>query len=187
MEFFFFQQTGLLAGSPHILGMFFSWIYAALSDWLLLTKRLTITNVRKMATCCCTALPAIMMIGLSLSGCHPIMAITFNMIGVTVMGAVSSGPLATLVDLSPNYAGVLLGICGLVVDAAGFLSPLVVGLLINNNVRVNKIIIYFRFFELLLEKVIFIPANANTVALGLHHHSTQHGNRLYILLFMGNS
>lgn len=59
------------------------------------------------------------------------------MAGTTVTGAISAGPLATFVDLSPNYASILLGFCGMIVIASGFISPAVVGILTNNNVSMN--------------------------------------------------
>lgn len=105
-----------------------------LSDWLLKTEKMTLTNVRKLATIACTGGPGLMILGLSFSGCEPTLAFFFMMTGIAFAGAVTSGPLSNLVDLSPNYASVLLGICGLIVDAAGFLSPILVGLLTFENV-----------------------------------------------------
>lgn len=44
------------------------------------------------------------MIGLSFSGCNRIAAIVFLTFAVASHGAVSTGPLASVVDISPNYA-----------------------------------------------------------------------------------
>ncbi|XP_034942652.1 vesicular glutamate transporter 3-like isoform X2 [Chelonus insularis] len=127
------NKTGILSGLPHFMTMVFSWIFAHLCDWLLRTERLSITNVRKLATFICAGMPSLTILGLSFSGCYPALAVFFILCGIAGAGASSSGPLANLVDLSPNYASVLLGICGLVVDIAGFLSPIVVGILTNEN------------------------------------------------------
>ncbi|KAK0082272.1 hypothetical protein PV325_010772 [Microctonus aethiopoides] len=132
------NEVGILSGLPHFFTMIFGWFFAQFSDWLLRTERMTVTNVRKLATFCCTGAPALMVLGLSFSGCHPILAIIFIMIGIASVGSSSSGPLVNLVDLSPNYASVLLGITGLIVDCAGFLSPLFVGLMINNNQTIGQ-------------------------------------------------
>jgi MFS family permease len=48
-------------------------------------------------------------------------------------GAVSSGPLAALVDASPNFAGISLGINSTFSVFTGFVSPYVVGILTLNR------------------------------------------------------
>ena len=106
-------------------------------DWLLRTKRMTLTNVRKLATFVCTGVQGILTLGLAFSGCQPTLAIFFIMTGTAVNGAVSAGTLANLVDLSPNYASVLLGFSGLVTASAGFISPTIVGVLTNYNVSIK--------------------------------------------------
>lgn len=90
--------------------------------------------MRKLATFVCSGIPSVLVLGLAFSGCYPVLAVILIMGGIASAGAVSSGPLSNLVDLSPNYASILLGICGLVIDVAGFVSPLIVGSLTNDNV-----------------------------------------------------
>lgn len=127
-------QTGILSGTPHILRMIFSYFYSIMSDWLLRTERMSLTNVRKLATFVCNGLQGVFIIALGYSGCHPYFAVIFMMAGTAVNGAVSASTLASFVDLSPNYASILLGFCGMVVIWAGFISPVIVGILTNNNV-----------------------------------------------------
>lgn len=124
----------MLAGAPHILRMIFSYFFSAMSDWLLRTRRMSLTNVRKLATFVCTGVQGVLIVALGFSGCHPLLAIVFMMTGITVNGAVSASTLANFVDLSPNYASILLGFCGMVIICAGFISPAIVGILTNNNV-----------------------------------------------------
>lgn len=132
------HSTGVLSGLPHILRMIFSYTFGVLSDWLLKTKRMSLTNVRKLATFMCTILQGLLTLGLSWSGCHSNLAILFMMTGTAVNGAVSSGSLATFVDLSSNYASVLLGFCNLISTSSGFISPILVGLLTTNNQTVDS-------------------------------------------------
>lgn len=127
------NATGLLSGMPHILRMIFSYLFSSMSDWLLRTNRMSLTNVRKLATFVCTGLQGILILFLGYSGCHPILAVVFMMAGTVVNGAVSASTLANFVDLSPNFASVLLGFCNMVVICCGFISPVVVGILTNNN------------------------------------------------------
>lgn len=132
-----YLQTGLLSGSPHLLRMIFSYYYSIISDWLIRTNKMSLTNVRKIAVFVCTGLQGIFILALGYSGCHPTLAVIFMMAGTTVNGAVSAGPLATFVDLSPNYASILLGFCGMIVIACGFISPAIVGILTHDNVSTN--------------------------------------------------
>lgn len=45
------------------------------------------------------------MMALSYSGCDAMAAIVFLTLAVAMNGSVSTGPLASVVDISPNYAG----------------------------------------------------------------------------------
>ncbi|XP_014298536.2 sialin isoform X1 [Microplitis demolitor] len=132
------KATGLFSGLPHILRMLVSYFYSILSDWLLRTKKLSLKNVRKLANMVTTGGGAILTLGLAFSGCQPTLAIFFMMTGTAVNGAVSAGTLANLVDLSPNFASVLLGFCGLITGISGFVSPLVVGILTNHKQTVEQ-------------------------------------------------
>jgi len=105
-----------------------------MSDWLLRTNRMSLTNVRKLATLVCTGVQGVFIIALAFSGCHPLLAVLFMMIGIAVNGAVSASTLANFVDLSPNYASILLGFSGMIMIWSGFISPVIVGILTNNNV-----------------------------------------------------
>ncbi|XP_043491303.1 vesicular glutamate transporter 1 isoform X1 [Polistes fuscatus] len=146
------HATGILSGAPHFLRMVFSYFYSIMSDWLLRTERMSLTNVRKLATFVCNGLQGIFIIALGYSGCQPYLAVIFMMAGIAVNGAVSASTLASFVDLSPNYASILLGFCGMVVVWAGFISPAIVGLLTNNNQTVGQ---WF---------IVFLIAGANAVA-----------------------
>lgn len=117
--------------------MIFAYAFGTLSDWLQENKKMTRTGVRKLAMMVCTGVQAIFTIGLAFSGCQSSLAVFFMITGTITSGALSSGSLANFVDLSPNFGSVLLGMCGLISNAAGALSPMIVGLLTNGNV-INK-------------------------------------------------
>ncbi|XP_077281828.1 na[+]-dependent inorganic phosphate cotransporter isoform X1 [Temnothorax americanus] len=149
------NATGILAGAPHLLRMIFSYFFSMMSDWLLRTRRMSLTNVRKLATFVCTGVQGILIVGLGFSGCHPWLAVIFMMAGTAVNGAVSASTLAIFVDLSPNYASVLLGFAGMIIVWAGFISPAIVGVLTNNNQTVGQ------------WRLVFLIAAANSIASGI--------------------
>ncbi|KAK2585123.1 hypothetical protein KPH14_008633 [Odynerus spinipes] len=146
------HATGILSGAPHVLRMIFAYFYSIMSDWLLRTRRMSLTNVRKLATFVCNGIQGIFIVALGYSGCHPYLAAVFMMAGTAVNGAVSASTLASFVDLSPNYASILLGFCGMVVVCAGFISPVIVGVLTNNNQTVGQ------------WRIVFLIAGANAIA-----------------------
>ncbi|XP_029166244.1 putative inorganic phosphate cotransporter [Nylanderia fulva] len=132
------NATGMLAGAPHLLRMIFSYLFSIMSDWLLRTERMSTTNVRKLATFVCTVVQGILIMGIGFSGCHPLFAVIFMMTGTGVNGAISASTLTSLVDLSPNYASILLGFANMIIAWAGFISPAIVGILTNNNQSVGQ-------------------------------------------------
>ncbi|XP_078046734.1 sialin-like [Augochlora pura] len=145
------NATGLLSGAPHIFRMIFSYYFSIMSDWLTRTKRMSLTNVRKLATFIVTGVQGLFILLLGYSGCHPTFAVIFMMAGTTVNGAVSASTLANFVDLSPNYASVLLGFAGMIVIWCGFLSPAVVGVLTYGNQNVSQ------------WRIVFLIAAANSI------------------------
>lgn len=149
------NTTGILAGTPHILRTIFSYFFSIMSDWLLRTKRLSLTNVRKLATFVCTVVQGIFIIALGFSGCHPLSAIVFMMAGTAVNGAMSSATFTNLIDLSPNYASILLGFANMIGTWTGFISPAVVGILTNNNQNVGQ------------WRLVFLIAAANSIVGGI--------------------
>lgn len=55
------------------------------------------------------------------------LAIAFLSISVMLNGAVTSGGLASVVDISPNFASISLGIMSTITFLTGFISPWIVG------------------------------------------------------------
>ncbi|XP_076636872.1 sialin-like isoform X1 [Colletes latitarsis] len=149
------NATGLISGAPHVLRMIFSYYFSMMCDWLLRTKRMSLTNVRKLATFVCTALQGVFILILGYSGCEPILAVIFMMAGTAANGAISASTLPNFVDLSPNYASVLLGFCGMIVIWCGFISPAVVGALTNNNQTIAQ------------WRIVFIIAAANSIVVAV--------------------
>ncbi|XP_019867704.1 sialin [Aethina tumida] len=137
------RATGLLSGMPHMFRMLWAFIISQLGDYLLRTNKMSRTNVRKLATAICTMGQGVFMLGLAYSGCNYTAAIVFVTAAVAMHGAVSTGPLASVVDISPNYASVILGIINTVVASVGFMTPILAGYLTYNN---QTVVQYQKFF-----------------------------------------
>lgn len=127
-------QTGILSGIPHICRMIFAYIFSVIGDYLLQRNLMSRTNVRKMGGTFCCVVNGFFVLALAYSGCNSMAAILFLTLATMVHGAVSTGPLANIIDMSPKYAGILLGISGMITVVPGFVSPIVVGILTLGNV-----------------------------------------------------
>ncbi|XP_037717338.1 sialin [Drosophila subpulchrella] len=127
------RATGFLSGLPHLMRMLFAYVFSMLADYLLRTDRMSRTNVRKLATFICCGVKGFVVLALAYFGYNATAAIVLVTLATMFHGAVSSGPLASMVDLSPNYAGIVLGVSGMIGGMPGFISPFIVGQLTNDN------------------------------------------------------
>uniref|UniRef100_A0A1S4H6N8 Major facilitator superfamily (MFS) profile domain-containing protein n=1 Tax=Anopheles gambiae TaxID=7165 RepID=A0A1S4H6N8_ANOGA len=134
------EMTGLLSGIPHLCRMLFAYVFSIVGDHLLKHELMSRTGVRKMGGTLCCVVNGIFVFILASSGCNSLMATIFLTLATTVHGAVSTGPLANLVDMSPRYAGILLGFSGMITVVPGFVSPIIVGMLGNHTVEQWRII-----------------------------------------------
>ncbi|XP_060519538.1 sialin-like isoform X2 [Cylas formicarius] len=127
------KATGLLSGMPHMFRMLWAYAFSLIGDYLLRTNKMNRTNVRKLATGFCCVGQGVFMLGLAYSGCNSLAAIIFLTLAVAVHGSVSTGPLASVVDISPNYASVILGLMNTSAAIVGFITPALVGYLTFQN------------------------------------------------------
>lgn len=128
-------MTGILSGFPHLMRMAFALLVSNLGDYALKRNLITRSNVRKIATAFCTIVKGIFVLMLGYVGCNSTAAIILLTIATACHGAVSTGPLASVVDLSPNHAGIVLGISGMIGVLPGFISPIIVGYLTAEHVN----------------------------------------------------
>lgn len=139
------EMTGIISGLPHFFRAIFAYVVSVICDLLLTQKTMSRTNVRKLASFLSKAIFFVLLIialtsflsgvvvnGISVlflafSGNNIIYAATFFTISVILNGAVTSGALASIIDISPNFASITVGIMATVTSMTGFLSPWIVG------------------------------------------------------------
>lgn len=127
-------MTGLLSGIPQILRLIFAYVFSLLVDHILLKEWMTRSNARKFAGGVSILVNGIVVLGAAYAGCNSVMALVLLSAANMFHGAVSSGPLASLIDMSPNYSGITMGLAAFVVVWPGFISPYIVGKLTLGNV-----------------------------------------------------
>ncbi|XP_054267712.1 vesicular glutamate transporter 2-like [Macrosteles quadrilineatus] len=132
------KMAGIWSGIPHLCRWLFALGFGIFADHLLKKQALSRTNVRKLAVFFSNILQGLLVIGLAYSGCNSQLAILFLILATGVHGAVTSGPLSNVVDISPNFASVLQGVVGLVTNTPGFVSAYLVGELTFNNQTLER-------------------------------------------------
>ncbi|XP_069705470.1 sialin-like isoform X2 [Periplaneta americana] len=132
------QMTGFLSGIPHLARLIISVLMSIFADYLLNNDSMSRTNVRKMATAACCIGQGLFMLALAFSDCNSTAAIVFSIGATGMSGTVSSGALASFIDMSPNFAGIILGISNMIGGVSGFLSAYLVGILTYQNQTVGQ-------------------------------------------------
>jgi MFS family permease len=66
-------------------------------------------------------------LGLAYSGGNLLTAVVFFTLSVAIHGGVSTAYLASIVDIAPNFAGVVLGVVSTISVPTGYISTIVVG------------------------------------------------------------
>ncbi|KNC33126.1 hypothetical protein FF38_04718, partial [Lucilia cuprina] len=127
------RAIGILSGIPHILRMFFAYIFSLYADYLLRTNKMGQTNLRKFATAICTIIMGLVVLALAYLGRNPIWAIVLLSLATMLQGTASTGPMSSMIDIAPNYAGIIFGLCGTIACIPGFISAYIVGVLTLEN------------------------------------------------------
>ena len=131
------KTNGLLSGLPFAFRYFGAVILSAIAD-IILTKRLmSTTNVRRLFNSIAMIGPSVALImiafvppGLQSSTTYIVVLLC---VGQFFNGAVSASLLSSHLDLAPNYAATLLGICNSLSSFISFIVPMIVGLLLEND------------------------------------------------------
>ncbi|KAM7355555.1 sialin-like [Cochliomyia hominivorax] len=127
------RTTGILSGIPHIMRMVFAYGFSLYCDYLLRTNKMELTNLRKFATAIGSIVMGLVVLALAYFGHNAIWAIVFISAAVMLQGAGSSGFMSSMIDIAPNYAGIIFGFCGTIGCIPGFVSAYLVGILTLDN------------------------------------------------------
>lgn len=132
------KLIGLFSALPHLIRWIFSFIFAMFADYLIKEEIMSVTNVRKLASFICTIGVSLMLLLLIVFGENTLIAIIIMIVAVMLQGTVSTGPIASVIDTSPNFSGILQGLTGMISITAAYLSPVVVGILTENNQTIGQ-------------------------------------------------
>lgn len=131
-------KVGIFSGLPHLARVVIAISVSKTADYILRNNKMSRDNVRNIGTTISCTLNGVFVLALAYSGCNATLACVFIILATGSHGAVSAGPLAAIIDNSPNFAGVLLGIVNMFCVIPGFISPIIVSYLTFENQSVDS-------------------------------------------------
>ncbi|KAA3678758.1 MFS transporter, ACS family, solute carrier family 17, member 5 [Paragonimus westermani] len=124
---FSMADNGILSSLPYLCQCLFAQLVGFVSDMLIKRGMLTVTWARKINNLFALGGIGAGLLAVGLLGCNRIGVVLVFVICIGMMGAASSGFTCNIVDLAPQFAGVILSITNTIATLPGILGPLFVG------------------------------------------------------------
>lgn len=126
------KENGVYSSVPWAMRILVSFTSGYWADWLIRSKRLTITNTRKLFVFLAAIIDGTFVMAAAYGGCDAMLIGLFFVISVGAQGFLASSSLANPMDLSPNFAGTITGFTNGIGSVTGILVPWIIGLLTPN-------------------------------------------------------
>ncbi|XP_065368351.1 putative inorganic phosphate cotransporter [Calliphora vicina] len=128
------KNNALYSGLPYLAMWCMSYVYLILSDIFMQNKIMSLNTLRKTFNSLALWVPAIGLVGLGFVGeDQRTLAIVLMTINVGINAGNTIGSSLNTIDLSPNHAGILMGISNTFANMTPILTPLVVGLIVQEE------------------------------------------------------
>lgn len=134
------KSNALFSALPYFTMWCMSYVYLISSDVLLQTQILSLSALRKTFNSLALWVPAIGLILVGFVGQdQKTLAIVLMTASVGINAGNTIGSALNTIDLSPNHAGILMGIVNTSANVIPILTPLLVGLIVQNEVSFLEI------------------------------------------------
>ncbi|KAL7737223.1 hypothetical protein ACLKA6_005406 [Drosophila palustris] len=125
------QSNAVFSSLPFLAMWLLSYVYLIVADILLKKKWLSLTAVRKVFNTLSFWIPAAALIVIGfLDENHSKVAIALMIVSVGVNSGATIGSSLNSIDLSPNHAGILIGLSNTVANVIPILTPLIAGVIV---------------------------------------------------------
>lgn len=135
---FSIKDNGILSALPYLAMWLFSILVSQIADWMLTTSHLTTTGVRKILNGIGQFGPAVALFAAAFTGCDKWLTVTLLTIGVGLNGGTNSGFRVNHLDISPQFAGILMSITNCMANIVGLIAPIYAGFMIKGTPSVAK-------------------------------------------------
>lgn len=134
---FSLKSNGLLSSLPYLAMWLLSMFISVIADWMISSKRFSLTATRKIINSIGQYGPGLALIAASYTGCDRALTLAILTIGVGLNGGIYSGFKINHLDLTPRFAGFLMSITNCSANLAGLLAPIAAGNLISDPSKVS--------------------------------------------------
>lgn len=124
---FSIKDNGFLSALPYLAMWIFSIFISHVADWMLTKPYFNHTLVRKIINGIGQYGPAISLVAASFTGCDKWLTVAILTIGVGLNGGIYSGFKVNHLDISPQFAGILMALTNCLANLAGLLAPIYAG------------------------------------------------------------
>ncbi|XP_036331385.1 putative inorganic phosphate cotransporter [Rhagoletis pomonella] len=128
------KSNAFYSALPYLATWCMAYVYLIVSDVLLNRNILSLTAIRKTFNTLALWVPAVMLIAVGyLDEEQKTLAIALMTANVGVNSGSTIGSALNTIDLSPNYAGILMGIVNTAANVVPILTPLLVGVVVTDE------------------------------------------------------
>ncbi|XP_037952040.1 putative inorganic phosphate cotransporter [Teleopsis dalmanni] len=128
------KDNALYSALPYLTMWVLSYVYLISADIVLKKKLLSLTALRKTINTIALWIPAAALIGVGfVDEDQKTLAIVLLTISVGINGGATIGSSLNTIDLSPNHAGILMGIVNTIANFIPIITPLLVGIIVTEE------------------------------------------------------
>ena len=131
-------KLGLVSAIPYLAMAITLYFAGYLADWVQIKEHLTTKQTRKYFNCVAFIVQAVCLI-LATHFLNPTVIMIFITIGIGSAAFAYTSFFVNHLDIAPQFAGVLMGICNTFSIVAGIISPLLTGYIVTTPVSINCI------------------------------------------------
>ena len=132
------SENAIFTSLPFLVTFLFGTVYSMFSDYLRKNNLMSTINIRRLAQFISDMLGAVTLVCIAFLGEYEVAVEVLLFLGIGLSGAGYSGWQCLFIDMSPNYAGTLVGISNTFGSIPGFLAPLVVGALTEGHETLDR-------------------------------------------------
>ncbi|GBM75409.1 Putative inorganic phosphate cotransporter [Araneus ventricosus] len=127
------QENGLFASVPFVLQTFLALLVSWISGWLNKHQYAGVDRVRKGCNLLFCLGYSLCLLGIYAAGCDKSTSAPFSILAMGSVGLSFAGCMIAAIDMSPTFAGTVMGVSSIISSLSGFIMPILVGVLTNDQ------------------------------------------------------
>ncbi|XP_046680581.1 putative inorganic phosphate cotransporter isoform X1 [Homalodisca vitripennis] len=137
------KSNGLISSLPYLIMCLLTFVFSWAADYINARRILPLSASRKIWNSLAHCGGAAALVGMSFISSSVTGAVVLLTTSVSLGAGIYMGYLATALDLSPNFSGVLMGIVNCLGNISSFLAPMVTGFIVKDEASRDEWMIAF--------------------------------------------